>query len=50
MFKTPSKKSLKESNENTNHQDINDSHKVMKLAEEECDQTDTRLVKYDQNS
>jgi hypothetical protein len=35
---------------NTNQYDINDHHKVMKLAEEECDQTDTQIVKYDQNS
>jgi hypothetical protein len=35
---------------NTNQQDRNDPHKVIKLVEEECDQMDTRLVKYDQNS
>jgi hypothetical protein len=35
---------------NTNHQDRNDSHKIMKLGEEEWDQTDTQLAKYDQNS
>jgi hypothetical protein len=34
---------------NTNQQDRNDPHKVIKLVEEECDQMDTRLVKYDQN-
>jgi hypothetical protein len=32
---------------NTNHQDGNDPHNIMKLAEEEWDQTDTRLAKYD---
>jgi hypothetical protein len=35
---------------NTNQQNRNDPHKVMKPAEEEWDQTDTRLVKYGQNS
>ncbi len=35
---------------NTNQYDRNDSHKVMKLAEEEWDETDTRLAKYGQNS
>jgi hypothetical protein len=35
---------------NTNQQDKNDPHKVMKLAKEEWDQTDTRLAKYSQNS
>jgi hypothetical protein len=33
---------------NTNQQDRNDSYKVMKLAEEEWDQTDTQLAKHDQ--
>jgi hypothetical protein len=31
---------------NTNQQDINDPHKVMRLAEEEWDQIDTWLSKY----
>jgi hypothetical protein len=35
---------------NTNQWDRNDPHKVTKPAEEEWYQTDTRLVKYDQNS
>jgi hypothetical protein len=35
---------------NINQQDINDLHKVTNLVEEEWDQTDTRLVKYDQNN
>jgi hypothetical protein len=35
---------------NTNQQDINDPHKITKLAEEEWDQTDSRLEKYSQNS
>jgi hypothetical protein len=35
---------------NTNQQDINDPHKVMRLAKEEWDQTDTWLAKYSQNS
>jgi hypothetical protein len=35
---------------NNNQQNRNDTHKVMKLAEEEYDQTDTRLAKYGQNS
>jgi hypothetical protein len=35
---------------NTNQQDRNDHHKVMKPAEEEWDQTNTRLAKYGQNS
>jgi hypothetical protein len=35
---------------NTNQQDINDPHKITKLAEEEWDQTDSRLEKYGQNS
>jgi hypothetical protein len=34
---------------NTNQQDINDPHKIMKLAEKEWDQKDTRLAKYGQN-
>jgi hypothetical protein len=34
---------------NTNQQDRNDPHKIMKLAEEEWDQTVTRLAKYGQN-
>jgi hypothetical protein len=35
---------------NTNQHDRNDPHKVIKLAEEECDQMDTLLAKYSQNS
>jgi hypothetical protein len=35
---------------NTNQQDKNVPHKVMKPAEEGWDQTDTRLAKYGQNS
>jgi hypothetical protein len=31
---------------NTNQQDRNDPHEVMKLVKEECDQMDTRLAKY----
>jgi hypothetical protein len=34
---------------NTSQQDRNDPHKIMKLAEEELDQTNTRLAKYGQN-
>jgi hypothetical protein len=49
MFKTPSKNSGRNGMNNTDQQDRNDPHKVMKLAEEEWDQTDTRLAKYDQN-
>jgi hypothetical protein len=44
------KKPLEESDENTNQQDKNDPHKITKLAEEEWNQTDTRLAKYGQNS
>jgi hypothetical protein len=36
--------------ENTNQQDIIDTHEVTKPVEEEWDQTDTRLAKYNQNS
>jgi hypothetical protein len=46
----PKQKNLKESDENTNQQDKNIPHKIMKLAEEEYDQTCTQLVKYGQNS
>jgi hypothetical protein len=49
MFKTPSKNSGRNEMNNTDQQDRNDPHKVMKLAEEEWDQTDTWLAKYDQN-
>jgi hypothetical protein len=35
---------------NTNQNDRNDHHKVMKLAEEELNQMETRLAKYGQNS
>jgi hypothetical protein len=34
---------------NTNQKDINDTHKVTKLAKEKWDQTDNRLAKYGQN-
>jgi hypothetical protein len=44
----PQVKNLNESDEKTNQHDRNDSHKIMKLAEEEWDQIDTRLAKYDQ--
>jgi hypothetical protein len=50
MFKTLSKNPWKKVMENTNQQDRNDPHKVMKPAEEEWDQTDPRLAKYGQNS
>jgi hypothetical protein len=33
---------------NTKQQDRKDLHKIMKLAEEEWDQTDTQLAKYGQ--
>jgi hypothetical protein len=46
----PKQKLLKESDENTNQHNINDNHKVMKLADEEYVQMDTRLIKYGQNS
>jgi hypothetical protein len=35
---------------NTNQNDRNDPHKVMKLAKEELNQMETRLAKYGQNS
>jgi hypothetical protein len=35
---------------NTNQHDRNNPQKVTKLAEEECDQMDTRLAKYGQNN
>jgi hypothetical protein len=35
---------------NTNQHDRNDPHKIMKLTEEEWDQTDTWLAKYGQNN
>jgi hypothetical protein len=41
---------LNVSDENTNLQDTNDSYKVTKPAEEEWDQTDTRLAKYGKDS
>jgi hypothetical protein len=50
MFKTPSKTPRRKVMKNTNQHDRNDTHKVTKLAKEECDQTDTRLAKYGQNS
>jgi hypothetical protein len=43
-------KALKESDENTNQQDRNDSHEVTKLAKEKWEQTNTQIVKYGQNS
>jgi hypothetical protein len=48
-FKTPSKNPGRRVMKNTNQQDRNDPHKIMKLAEEEWDQTVTRLAKYGQN-
>jgi hypothetical protein len=43
-------KTLQESDEHTNQQHKNDPLKVMNVAEKECDQLDTRLARYDQNS
>jgi hypothetical protein len=50
MFKTPSKNPQNKVMNDTNQQDRNDPHKVMKPVKKEWDQTDTRLAKYDQNS
>jgi hypothetical protein len=47
-FITPSKNPWKKVMKNTNQQNRNDPYKVMKLAEEEWDQTDTCLAKYGQ--
>jgi hypothetical protein len=46
----PKVKTLQESDEHTNQQHRNDPLKVMSATENECDQLDTRLAKYDQNS
>jgi hypothetical protein len=46
----PKVKTLQESDEHTNQQHKNDPLKVMNVAEKECDQLDTRLARYDQNS
>jgi hypothetical protein len=43
-------KTLQESDEHTNQQQRNDPLKVMNTVEKECDQLDTRLARYDQNS
>jgi hypothetical protein len=43
-------KTLQESDEHTNQQQRNDPLKVMNAVEKECDQLDTRLARYDQNS
>jgi hypothetical protein len=45
-IQNPKQKPLKESDEKTNQQDRNDPNKITKLAEEEWDQTNTRLAKY----
>jgi endonuclease III len=50
MFNTPSKNPWNKVTKNTNQQDRNDPQKIMKLVEEEWDQTDTWLVKYGQSS
>jgi hypothetical protein len=50
MLKIPSKNPENKVIKNTNQQDINDPHKILKLGEEESDQTNTRLAKYGQNS
>jgi hypothetical protein len=47
---TQSKNSWKKVMKNTNQWDRNDPHKVTKLVEEEWDEMNTRLTKYDQNS
>jgi hypothetical protein len=49
-FKNPKQNTLRKVMENTNQQDIIDTHEVTKPVEEEWDQTDTRLAKYNQNS
>jgi hypothetical protein len=41
---------LQESDEHTNQQHRKDPLKVMNVVEKECDQLDTRLARYDQNS
>jgi hypothetical protein len=46
----PKVKTLQESDEHTNQHHRNDPLKVMNTAEKECDQLDTRLARYDQNS
>jgi hypothetical protein len=50
MFEPLSKNPWKKVTKNTNQHDRNYPHKITKLAEEKCDQTDTRLAKYSQNS
>jgi hypothetical protein len=50
MFKTPIKNPRKKVMKNTNQHDRNYLHIVTNQAEEEWDQTDTRLAKYGQNS
>jgi hypothetical protein len=50
MLKTLSKNPWKKVTKNTNQQDRNDPHRIMKLAKEEWNQTDTQLAKYSQNS
>jgi hypothetical protein len=49
QVQNPKQKPLNESDENINQQDINDTHKIIKLAEEEWDQMDTRLANYGEN-
>jgi hypothetical protein len=46
----PKAKTLQESDEHTNQKHRNDLLKVINPAEKECDQLDTRLARYDQNS
>jgi hypothetical protein len=46
----PKAKTIKEGDEHTNQQHINNPLEVMNVAEKEWDQLDTRLVKYGQNS
>jgi hypothetical protein len=46
----PKSKTLQESGEYTNQQHRNDPLNVMKAAEKEWYQLDTRLTRYDQNS
>jgi hypothetical protein len=46
----PKVKTLQESDEHTNQQYRNDPLKIMNAAEKECDQLDTQLARYDQNS
>jgi hypothetical protein len=46
----PKVKTLQESDEHTNQQHRNDPLKIMNASEKECDQLDTGLARYDQNS